>query len=745
MAKFKVCRNCALLSECKPRDEGHTCLTWVPKTATCRYCKHLRACLLEGTSIAKVCKRFKRNPTPPDSVDEVRAELSLHQDEQELFSPVALVEKILKSDFDYRHLDVIDDGDIPKAPNSVEFITNHDFMGLDLFPRQLVTVIDFFGDACPWCSNLKWIKNKVKVDTPVTEILDRVELFHHGVCPKCKRTRYQAYKEEKLRPYNQLIGVAGQRSGKSALTAIMSAAITHKYLKLNAPQETFGLLLNSTFHGTFVSLNYGQAHDNLWQPYYELLTSTKWFRDYFEFLDTLSQKSSRELFKLRDTFVIWSHKSLTVYPSGPDKRKLRGRTRFLSSVDEIAWFFGGGDVGDARSSQAGIKYNPDEVYKALNNSLITLLSASKRAISRNPDLPTAYGIYISSPRSRTDKSMRMLSQSRGSNSIYGFHFATWEFNPNIQKEDLSEEYRTDPIGAERDFGANPPHSSAPFISSTSAVSELFTKRKNYFEPPIYKVVEDSLGNKLLSPRLKIKRVHSHPSILSIDCGHTNNSFACTLLHKEDEEIFRLSGVIELIPDHYPLSFPDIYEYVISPIIENFDVRMVTFDRWQSISLSQQIFKDFDIDALRYSLTYQDFENCREDILSGNFKFPRLEHPLDSLLSPEIDVSSLIDRAPVSHFFLQLLMVKDTGRTVTKGDEVTDDIFRSFVVGHAVMTHEDHADLFEVRGSDLPTRQNISDMVVVVGASSIRPGSSPVSSSLGSIAGGSSLGNFRSTR
>jgi hypothetical protein len=72
----------------------------------------------------------------------------------------------------------------------------------------------------------------------------------------------------------------------------------------------------------------------------------------------------------------------------------------------------------------------------------------------------------------------MLQQSQGSRELYGFTRSTWEFNPNFTRKLLEHKFQNDPVKFERDFGANPPHSSAPSISSPALIIECFTEKKS---------------------------------------------------------------------------------------------------------------------------------------------------------------------------------------------------------------------------------------------------------------------------
>jgi hypothetical protein len=145
---------------------------------------------------------------------------------------------------------------------------------------------------------------------------------------------------------------------------------------------------------------------------------------------------------------------------------------------------------------------------------------------------------------------------------------------------------------------------------------------------------------------------------------------------------------------------------------------VAFDRWQSIDMSQRIFKDYGIPAFWYSVKYAEFELFKSEVYGETLQFPKLESELDDLVELDAEMSSLTTLKPVNHLFLQLLMCKDTGRMVTKGDDVTDDILRALVLGYAVINKEEYEELFTGLGNSVNTNYENINSIVRVGYKSV---------------------------
>lgn len=72
-------------------------------------------------------------------------------------------------------------------------------------------------------------------------------------------------------------GMFNHNSGKSALVAMGCAYLVHRLLKLQKPNEVYGLLSSNVLHGTFVALTYKQASETLWEPFLAYIATSPWF------------------------------------------------------------------------------------------------------------------------------------------------------------------------------------------------------------------------------------------------------------------------------------------------------------------------------------------------------------------------------------------------------------------------------------------------------------------------------------
>lgn len=620
-----------------------------------------------------IIKLKPKTPKTPDTLSPAYAKLLTDLD------------TIKKNKISDKEAQLIDDSDFKLAPNFTAFCL--DYLNIKVYPKQIEIGSDLFVDRCPFCTNPKYW---ALFDESLGNILDNTVFLEYGKCPKCGANRNEIVDvSEDLNWHNELVGCAGQRSSKSFLAALLALYVWHWYTKLSgSPSKYFGLH-NTTLHMNFIALSFNQAKENLWDPFYNCMTGSPWFNAYHKFLKEKSKEiglDTDSVFKLGEQFLVYKHKNLECSPAGPDKRRLRGPTRFFTAIDELGWFIGG---------KSAIKINPDEVYQALINSLKTLRAGSVRIrrIMKKYHVPTGYAINISSPSSARDKIMRLVYQSRKVGSMYSFHLPTWEMNPTFTKEDFADDFEKNALIANRDFGAFPPLSQSPFISDISEIWQNRSSRKNIFKYLLV-LVENKAGKTYTSAILKDIKKTNKPMLMALDAGYSGNAFAivCTS-YSEGKAI--TEGVIEVKPiDKNPVNFIHLYNKVVKYILTELNIIAVFIDQWQSIDLMLKIEEDFDgeIEAVRYSPKYSDFDFVRQKLLGEQVILPRSEvDSWEDIKHGVEDYEEFFVARPIAHLFLQLATVQDSGKRLTKANDLDDDIFRALALCIIFTWEEEYKD------------------------------------------------------
>lgn len=497
-------------------------------------------------------------------------------------------------------------------------------------------------------------------------------------------------------------GILSHNSGKSAATGgMLTPYLTHRVLKMQKPNDVFGIAGSTMLHGTFVALTYAQAKETLWEFYYGTLVESKWFQEYHSLLHHYQEIYGQQLLKFNDTFVVYRPRSLMFYPAGPDKRVLRGRTRIFAGVDEIGWF-------DNSADSKKVKTSAREVYTALDRSLLTIRGAADRLIRAGfDDILTGFSMNVSSPASQRDKICELVRQSIDSTTMYGVLRPTWEVNPSLPRSSrvLTEEYKKNPHDFERDYAANPPLSANPYMTNKDWLKRAIGEKPNKIK--LRDVVKNRKRQGQATKWAEIDKIGKsrQPTMFAMDAGYTNNSYACAVGRMLDTGDIQVMLLLEVMPEPgIPLNYSMIQEEVIEEVLLQYNSQVALADRWNSIKILQDIEQGLDIVAEQYSLKYKDIGLTKSYFESGNIILPRYS-------SKKMDVDSamgLIDgdnypacykNKPVEHFVLQALTVQDTGTQINKGDGLTDDLWRAVCLLVWGLTNEKYDEFMSVPEAD----------------------------------------------
>jgi hypothetical protein len=580
------------------------------------------------------------------------------------------------------------EGDFKEAKNYFDWCAN--FQGQDSkfpFARQMWAVIYLMGEFCPRCSNPKWKKIKnIAVDASPLNIPNNVMMLEYGVCPCCKATKHELIKSGELADYTEAAWMWGQRSGKSMLTSTIATYILHKYLKFPKMSVVCeGIQASTPLTATFVALRFADAMALLWDPISKSIKANPWFTAFHAMLDDYGQRLGLELYRFKDIYLRYEHKNLELYPAGPNKRALRGRTRFLTAIDELGWFPVGEENRDLERGDA------DEVHTSLDRSLLTIRREVRQLYRKGYNsFLQGIAINISSPSDETDKICRLVEENRKSTKVLAIQMATWNINPLYTKdnEEIAEAYRKNPITAERDYGAKPPMNAKSFIDMTLA-AKAFTGINRVV---IERISNEINGKKRIAARL-VSAVAEQPqsaSLMSLDAGLTNNAFAITIQTVQETvqgETKSLKVKVPVMLEIQPrpgasLHFSKIYELVIKPLLKTFNVRYLFADRWNSVALldmAEEDFKSVNLISKQHSVKYPDFMLTRSYIEEGKLILPKTEMEFDQIRLID-SYPSYFALKPASHLLFQFGTVRDMGNTVIKGGPYTDDLFRALVLG-----------------------------------------------------------------
>jgi hypothetical protein len=573
------------------------------------------------------------------------------------------------------------------APNPLEFIESPKFLdGPALHYPQYAVVRDFFELLCPNCNDLEDIYSNIDPlmigadDDAAKKYRDKQILFRYNTCPKCGFNKMQNPRQ--FNNFNELIGVVGMRGGKSVLVACMSAAIIHELLCVDGLQEKLGLVKSQEIDGAFVAASGEQASETIYGHFRGFYDNSPWFQNYrralldLEILDSSLRRG--DLYWATEKSIHFKEKHIRIKSLTSNSGSIAGKTRIFAVIDELSRM----DAGDSKRSAT-------EVYRVLKRSLITIKASVDRLRRQGMyNVPDARMFCISSPMFEDDKSMMLLKQAEKSDKMFAFHRTTWEFNPDISKEDLADEFATDPLGAERDYAANPPGAENPLVVNTNIIEICVDKHRssNFLIREVFfdEVLDEFKFNYIKTEIIDFQYKNLVEYVIHCDAGQRQDSFCLALGHLDDDVVV-IDGAVECRPIHknnkQGLSPREVYFPAMTDIIlklaRTLSIRFVSYDRWNS---TEQIHKlrTGRILAFQKNLSRDDHIRFVNSMAASKISFPAREN---EFIDP-----SIARNMPCAKALWELKRLNDDGQKVDHPPGGSSDMIQCYVGVHRLLLH-----------------------------------------------------------
>lgn len=527
------------------------------------------------------------------------------------------------------------------APNIIEWISRPEFLNFIIEDEdtgnlrsihnhygQFQAVRDLFELLCPICSKPEdkdcW--NKTRESLESQPLLVWNSSIKDDECPRCSSTRAELLEGRLFNGFDTMLLIAGMRSAKSTTSGLIASYVEHRLLSTPNPQGLFGQAPNQLFEVSFIASTARQAEKTVYELFCGIRENSPWIQNYIKTLRTM-EKYKGELYEAGSKKIIkYNHinvlfESLTSNSSG-----IAGGTRLAVFLDELSRF----DTTESKRSG-------QEIYRVSNQGLKTIRSAMISKV-----IPNCFGMLCitTSPISINDYAMRLGQKASNLSKMFYLHKSTWEFNPYQPKENFIEDFKVDPSGAERDFGANPPLAANPFIDDPgrflSCIDPSLTPTVTFLDT----YPKDPLGKEYVGKQVQFCKVdHTYKKVIVADAGKQKDSFALACAHGEYRPInigekveYKWVTVYDWVLTVRPTMVPkrivyfDSAEQIIKEIDKKQKIEIVRFDQWNSESIVQTLrFSNIDTDYLSIGTVSNYYIQFLREAYEGRVKMlPPLE-------------------------------------------------------------------------------------------------------------------------
>ena len=397
------------------------------------------------------------------------------------------------------------------------------------------------------------------------------DFLHVSLFPKQAEIlkKFYSLKKKTHEPlYNELVLIAGMRSGKTFLGSVIATYELFKLLVMDSPQEYYNLASYSPLFIVNIATSEQQARDTVFAQIRPKIMNASFFMEFRP--------------KIYTSSISFEDKNIKILALTSSQASAVGRTCKAVIFDELARF---------KETEKGVRL----LYQSLTRATMNFGMQGKRVVITSPIYPN-------------DFSMQLFHTAAKVDSMLAYRLPTWEINPFISFEDLASEREKDPASFWRDYGANP-----------EAAAE-----KIYFREPerIKKVM--ILQNKLellhqgILTDTMINRNFEY--IIAIDPALKNDAFGISIGHLENSEVV-IDGSFRFKPGHgFELSPLEVKTFLLK-IISAFKPSVLLTDVWYFPETLEAV-KDAGVSVVTHIVKKTDYDLLKERIYTNTIKLPR---------------------------------------------------------------------------------------------------------------------------
>ena len=439
---------------------------------------------------------------------------------------------------------------------------------------------------------------------------------------------------------NEVIAQLGKGSGKDYCSTISVSYIVYLLLCLKDPATYYGKPPGDSIDILNVAINAQQASNVFFKGFKTRIDRSPWFVGKYE------AKASEVKFD----------KSITVHSGHSERESWEGYNVIVVVLDEISGFAIENTTGHDQAKTGEAIY---DMYRASVASRfpdfgkVILLSFPR---FKNDYIQTHYESVIAEKetviRSILMKMDEDLPDHTEGNEItveweedhiksylypktYAIKRPTWDINPTKKIEDFKVDFYRNSLDALGRFACMPPEAVDAFFKSREKIEKAFYKMniavdqfgrlEEWFQPE---------KDKEYFIHVDLAQKHDH---CAVAMAHVNNwvNVKVTSEYSQPAPIVEVDAVRFWTPtSDKSVDFTEVKDYILSLKTRGFNIRVCTFDRWNSHDMMQQL-KQYGINTELLSVAKKHYDDMAMIVAEERVSGPAIKLLIDELLQLRI--------------------------------------------------------------------------------------------------------------
>jgi hypothetical protein len=446
---------------------------------------------------------------------------------------------------------------------------------------------------------------------------------------------------------NEVIFQLGKGSGKDYTSTIACAYVVYLLLCLKDPARYYGKPPGDAIDIINVAVNAVQAQQVFFKGFKQRITKCRWFDGKY------NEKAGSIEFA----------KSITVHSGHSQRESWEGYNLLFAVLDEISGFDLESTSGNEQAKTAAA------IYKMFRGSVDSRFPQFGKLILlsfprfKNDYIQQRYNEVVADKeiviRTHTFKIDEDLPDDTEGNTfsieweedhiinykvpkVFALKRPTWEINPTIKIENLAMNFYSDPIDALSRFACMPPDAIDAMFSSREKVERAFNNLNLALD-------NQNVFREWFKPDPE-KMYYVH-----VDLAQKHDHCAVSLAHVDKWVTMKISGamtdaapyvVVDAVRYWTPtkekvVDFTEVKNYILSLKQRGFNIKRVTFDRWNSYDMMEQL-KAQGMACETLSVAKKHYEDMLLCIMEERVSGPQIPLLIEELLQLRIVKRDKVD-------------------------------------------------------------------------------------------------------
>ena len=473
-----------------------------------------------------------------------------------------------------------------------------------------------------------------------------------------KDTLIELYGEEKglerwSQTYKEIVFQLGKGSGKDFTSTIACAYVTYLLLCLKDPAAYYGKPPGDNIDIINIAINATQAMNVFFAGFKNRIKRSPWFQGKY------TERAG----------VFNFDKNINVYSGHSEREAWEGYNVIYVVLDEISGFALDSTSGNenAKTAEAVFKmYRASLTSRFPDFGKLVLLSFPR---FKNDFIQQRYNRAVRGKhntgevetiiRTHTFKIDEELPDGVegneftisweedhvirfGSPGAYALKRPSWEVNPTRKIEDYMQDFLDDPVDALSRYACMPPEAIDAFFKSREKIEDAFVLGNAFDdEGRFYEDFQPVDDDTLYFVHVDLARKHDRCAVALAHVSHFQKRDIGGNI-TEPAPVVKVDAVKWWTPSTTEnVDFTKVREYILSLQQRGFNIRLVTFDRWESYDISKEL-REYGLRVETLSVAKKHYADMAMVVHEERVKGPNIKILIDELLQLRIMPNDKID-------------------------------------------------------------------------------------------------------